>query len=64
MGKRIRAKAGLPWPATGTFVCDKCHALHTGNMGVIAPRCLAPRGDLRACNCAYFALSEEDHGQV
>jgi hypothetical protein len=54
---RIRAKAGLPWPVTGTYICDKCHGHRLGEAGTIATRC---RGSLktqqRPCNCAYFVL--------
>ena len=59
----VRAKAGLPWPVTGTYACDKCHANQTGEAGVIATRCTALRADgTGPCNCAYFVLVEmADH---
>ena len=61
MGKSVRAKAGLPWPASGTYVCDKCHTHQTGHAGTIARRCTALRGgDQTPCNCAYFVLIEGD----
>ena len=60
----VRAKAGLPWPVTGTYTCDKCHAHQTGETGVIAARCTALRaGKMERCNCAYFVLVPvADHG--
>lgn len=63
MGKQVRAKAGSLWPVSGIYTCDKCHTRHTGRVGVITPRCPTLRGDHRACNCAYFVLSEDDGGQ-
>jgi len=57
MSGRIRAKAGLPWPVTGTYACDKCHGNQSGQAGVMAARCSAPRvGGTALCNCAYFVL--------
>jgi hypothetical protein len=57
MPGRIRAKAGLPWPVTGTYACDKCHSNQIGQAGIIAMRCTAPRVDrTEPCNCAYFVL--------
>ncbi len=59
MPRSVRAKAGLPWPVTGTYVCDKCHSTQKGTAGVIAARCAAPRTDKTGpCNCAYFVLRE------
>jgi len=56
----VRAKAGLPWPVNGTYVCDKCRTKLIGRAGVIATRCAALRGDQgRSCNCAYFVLAED-----
>jgi len=56
---RVRAKAGLPWPVTGSYVCDKCHSTEIGEAGVIAARCTVPRGAQgHPCNCAYFVLVE------
>ena len=53
----VRAKAGLPWPVTGTYTCDKCHGNQTGEAGVIAARCTALLADkMKPCNCAYFVL--------
>ncbi len=58
----VRAKAGLPWPASGTYVCDKCHTKLIGRAGVIAMRCAARHGEQgRPCNCAYFVLAEDPH---
>ena len=58
---RIRAKAGLPWPITGTYACDKCHNTQIGQAGVMAARCTAPRVDRpELCNCAYFVLVATD----
>jgi hypothetical protein len=55
----VRAKAGLPWPVTGTYMCDKCRNSQIGQAGVIAARCTAPRADkTERCNCAYFVLVE------
>ncbi len=60
MGKTVRAKAGLPWPEDGTYVCDKCHTEQAGRAGIIAQRCVTPRGATsQPCNCAYFVLIEE-----
>jgi len=53
---RVRAKAGLPWPVSGIYVCDKCHAEHIACAGDVTPRCSAERGDGHRCNCAYFVL--------
>ena len=59
MPSNTRAKAGLPWPVTGTYICDKCRGNQIGKAGVIAARCTALRADKkRPCNCAYFALVE------
>jgi|GEM_PF-5828523 len=61
MSGRIRAKAGLPWPVTGTYACDKCHSNQIGQAGVMAARCTAPRVNrMESCNCAYFALVATD----
>lgn len=55
----VRAKAGLPWPVTGTYICDKCHGPRAGEAGVIATRCgTALKRPERVCNCAYFVLVE------
>lgn len=55
--KSVRAKAGLTWPESGIYTCDKCHAKHVGRAGVIATRCAILRGlQQRPCNCAYFVL--------
>ena len=55
--KSIRAKAGLPWPENGIYMCDKCHAQQAGQAGVIATRCAVLRGlHQQPCNCAYFVL--------
>jgi hypothetical protein len=55
--KSVRAKAGLPWPESGTYICDKCHARQAGQAGAIATRCTALRGPRQqSCNCAYFVL--------
>ncbi len=60
MQKSVRAKAGLPWPVSGTYVCDKCHARQEGQAGTVATRCLAPRGtSQQPCNCAYFVLVDQ-----
>ncbi len=57
MQKSVRAKAGLPWPVSGTYVCDKCHSRQEGQAGIVAPRCPVPRGTSeQPCNCAYFVL--------
>ena len=59
MPNRVRAKAGLPWPVTGMYACDKCHSNHRGEAGVIVARCATLRVDKKGpCNCAYFALVE------
>ena len=59
MPSSVRAKADLPWPVTGTYMCDKCHSNQMGKAGVIAARCTAPRaGKTGRCNCAYFVLVE------
>lgn len=56
----VRAKAGLLWPVSGTYVCDKCHMKLIGRAGVIATRCAALHGEQgRPCNCAYFVLAED-----
>jgi len=56
---RVRAKAGLPWPVTGSYICDKCHSTEIGEAGAIAARCTVPRGAHgHPCNCAYFVLVE------
>ena len=58
--KSVRAKAGLPWPASGIYICDKCHAQQTGQAGVIATRCVVLRGvHQQPCNCAYFVLANQ-----
>jgi hypothetical protein len=61
----VRAKAGLPWPVTGTYICDKCHGRRNGEVGTIATRCgtsfTIPR---RTCNCAYFVLVVETPNPV
>ncbi len=62
MGDRVRAKAGLPWPVSGTYTCDKCHTEHIGRAGTVTPRCAANRGDGQPCNCAYFVLRANDSG--
>ncbi len=55
--KDVRAKAGLPWPVSGTYRCDKCHDRQTRQAGMVATRCAVLRGDpQRPCNCAYFVL--------
>jgi hypothetical protein len=55
--KDVRAKAGLPWPVSGTYRCDKCHDRQTRQAGAIATRCAVLRGEpQRPCNCAYFVL--------
>ena len=60
-GKSVRAKAGLPWPENGIYVCDKCHAQQVGQAGAIATRCTVLRGDRQQpCNCAYFVLDHPD----
>lgn len=59
MSKPVRAKAGLPWPVSGQYLCDKCHTSQAGQAGVIATRCVVLSGALqRPCNCAYFVLIE------
>lgn len=56
----VRAKAGLPWPVSGTYICDKCHTKLIGRAGVIAPRCAVLRSEQgQPCNCAYFVLAED-----
>jgi hypothetical protein len=60
MLSRVRAKAGLPWPVTGVYSCDKCHSNRFGEAGVIVARCTVRRVDRTGpCNCAYFALVEK-----
>lgn len=55
----VRAKAGLPWPVTGTYLCDKCHGHRLGEAGAIATRCnVWLHAQQRPCNCAYFVLTE------
>jgi hypothetical protein len=55
----LRGKAGLPWPVTGTYVCDKCHHSQVAEAGTIAERCAATlRSQLRRCNCEYFTFME------
>ena len=55
--KDVRAKAGLPWPVSGTYRCDKCHDRQPQQAGAIAVRCAVLRGEpKRPCNCAYFVL--------
>ena len=59
MSGTIRAKAGMPWPAAGTYACDKCHGTRVGVAGAIAVRCSELIGaSKRPCNCAYFVLME------
>jgi len=59
MLKPVRAKAGLPWPVTGVYRCDKCHTRTEGQAGTLAARCTAPRGvSQRPCHGAYFVLIE------
>jgi hypothetical protein len=59
MVKPVRAKAGLPWPVNGIYLCDKCHTPRTGQAGTIATRCAVLRGARQQqCNCAYFVLIE------
>ena len=59
MLKPVRAKAGLPWPASGVYVCDKCHGRQAAQVGAIATRCAALHaGRQKPCNCAYFVLLE------
>jgi hypothetical protein len=59
MSKRVRAKADLPWPVTGVYLCDKCHTQRTGQAGIIATRCTVLLGEhQRQCNGAYFVLIE------
>ena len=59
----VRAKAGLPWPVSGTYRCDKCHSSQTGQAGVVATRCAVLRGEHdRPCNCAYFVLVANGSG--
>ena len=58
--KSVRAKAGLPWPESGIYVCDKCHTKQAGQTGMIATRCAVPRGvHQQPCNCAYFVLVDQ-----
>ena len=60
MSKSVRAKAGLPWPLTGVYLCDKCQARRAGQAGAIATRCTVLRGKLQQpCNCAYFVLVDQ-----
>ncbi len=55
----VRAKAGLPWPVTGMYICDKCHSRQVGEAGTIATRCTVSFGTQnQPCNCAYFVLAE------
>ncbi len=55
MVKSVRAKAGLPWPMSGTYLCDKCHTRQAGQAGTIATRCTVLCGvHQQPCNCAYF----------
>ena len=63
MPSSVRAKAGLPWPVTGMYTCDKCHSNQLVKAGVIVARCTALRADKTGpCNCAYFVLVEvPDH---
>lgn len=57
--KPVRAKAGLPWPVSGVYVCDKCHTRRPGQAGAIATRCAVASGlHQRRCNGAYFVLLE------
>ncbi len=57
MVKSVRAKAGLPWPVSGIYTCDKCHTRQAGQAATIATRCTALRGvHQQPCNCAYFVL--------
>lgn len=59
VSKPVRAKAGLPWPVTGFYLCDKCHTQMAGQAGTIATRCSVVRGvHQRQCNGAYFVLVE------
>jgi len=59
MSKTVRAKADLPWPVAGTYMCDKCHSTQVGIAGAIATRCTVLIGTpKRPCNCAYFVLTE------
>lgn len=59
MSKPVRAKAGLPWPVTGVYRCDKCHTRREGQAGVVATRCAVLLGvHQRQCNSAYFVLIE------
>ena len=59
----VRAKAGLPWPVSGTYRCDKCHSRQTRQAGVVATRCAALCGaHSRQCNCAYFVLVANGSG--
>jgi hypothetical protein len=60
MVKSVRAKAGLPWPVSGTYLCDKCHTRQAGQAGTIATRCTVLRGvHQQPCNCAYFVLVDQ-----
>jgi hypothetical protein len=59
MSKHVRAKAGLPWPVTGIYSCDKCHTQHVGRAETIATRCAVLRGARQQpCNGAYYVLIE------
>jgi len=59
MSKRVRAKADLPWPVTGVYLCDKCHTQRAAEAGIIATRCAVLLGEhQRQCNGAYFVLIE------
>ena len=59
MSKPVRAKAGLPWPVTGLYRCDKCHTQRAGQAGIRATRCSVLIAEQqRQCNGAYFVLIE------
>jgi hypothetical protein len=59
MSKRVRAKADLPWPVTGVYLCDKCHTQRVAQAGIVATRCAVLLGEhQRQCNGAYFVLIE------
>lgn len=61
--KDVRAKAGLPWPVSGTYRCDKCHNSQAAQAGDVAARCVVVHGKhQRPCNCAYFVLVTDAAG--
>jgi len=59
MSEPVRAKAGLPWPVSGVYLCDKCHARRVGQAGTISTRCArSPWQVTAAVQRAYYVLIE------